>query len=70
MTFHNFINIMTSNKCNIDDNIDAYDISLYNSMINENEFGEENFENIMEELLKNNKDIVYSQGSSIKRVSR
>ena len=47
MSFNNFINILTDNKCQFKDDMD-----------------DENFENDMDKLVKNNKDIVYQQDSS------
>lgn len=64
MSFNNFINILTGNKCQFKDDMDECDISLYNSMINDNDMDDENFENDMDKLVKNNKDIVYQQDSS------
>ena len=48
--FNNFINILTGNKYSMDDGMDACNIALYNSLINDNELEDENFENDMEEL--------------------
>ena len=64
LSFKNFINILTGHKCEFEDDIDNYDISLYNSMINDNDIDEDNFENDMDKLIENNKDIVYPQDSS------
>jgi len=64
MSFNNFINILTGHKCEFEENMDKSDISLYNSMIDNDDIDEDNFENDMDKLIENNKDIVYSQDSS------
>jgi len=64
MTFNNFINILTGNKYSMDDGMDACNIALYNSLINDNELEDENFENDMEELIRKNPDIEYAQDAT------
>ena len=64
MSFNNFINILTGRKYEIQNNTETSEIGLYNSIINEYEEDELNFENDIEELIKNNKDIVYPKDAA------
>ena len=64
MSFNNFINILTGHKCEFEENMDNSDISLYNSMIDNDDIDDDNFENDMDKLIENNKNIVYPQDSS------
>ena len=64
MSFNNFINILTGRKYEIHNNTETSEIGLYNSIINDYEEDELNFENDIEELIKNNKDIVYPKDAA------